>query len=193
MLRRMPRSDQHSPVVAADGEHIAVLNSLEARRHDLLRHRVAAIHHLAQLIGERFCHASAGIKFRRLPALLTPCGASKRERLIELLEGHVQRASKQVCNHGCLSNMVRMEVGADDALDGLAQQVFFEYAVPQALGASIVPASVHDKPAIIVFKEIEVDVVKTAVKGHFEPLDSGRNLAQRALLGMFGPLVAEGA
>jgi len=82
---------------------------------------------------------------------------------------------------------------ANHALDGLVRQMRFEYAVPQPLGAIIVPASVHDEPSIIVFKEIEVDVVKTAFKGHFEPLDGLRDLAERPLLRMTRPSVAEGA
>jgi hypothetical protein len=69
-----------------------------------------------------------------------------------------------------------MEMGDDDACDGLAAQGVLEHAVPGGAGFLGVDAGVDESPAVAVFQHPQVDMVQLERQGHAQPAHAGHDL-----------------
>ena len=64
---------------------------------------------------------------------------------------HPQRALEMVGDHARLTDVVRMHVRANHALNGLSRKVCAEDVVPQISGLFVIQSSIDDVPAVDVF------------------------------------------
>lgn len=66
---------------------------------------------------------------------------------------------------------------ADDANYRLVLQAIVKYGPPEASCLLIVQSSVNNKPPIVVFQKVEIDVIQRSSHGHGEPSNAGSDRA----------------
>ena len=185
VLGRVPLTDYHLPVPAADRQRLPVTEALVVvgeRRGELAEAAKALLVILQLFVGESRAVIEGDRRgWGRFTRITHDQATSQELRLC-----HVQIAVETFAKPACQTNVVGMHVSADHTVDGFASHEASEQGFPSFLGRIQIEAGIDNGPAVSVLQQPQVDVVQGSRHGKSRPPDTGRHF-ERVIAGVLEP------
>ncbi len=170
----MAEYGDHFPIVATDRKLVAVHHAAIALGHRRHAARIALA--LARRIGNDLARQAVGeVELQRVVAIEAGEIVSRGVRR-EILRGrHPERCAGAFDEPPCAADVIGVVVRDDDVLHGAPGHHAVEVLLPEIERRLDSEAGVHEREAIAVLEDPQVDVVEREGQRHADPTDAGRD------------------
>jgi len=168
MLRRMARADDDAPLAAADRQFIVLAQTAEDVGHarDILA-ETAETRRIA--VDAALAEAGRAVEIQRFLRRFAAGVEDQRLAHQEIGARHLEFDVPFAREPAGEADMIGMEMGDDEAGDGLALEARLKDLTPQGLDLVGRNAGVDHRPAFVAFDQPEIDVVELEGQRHPDP------------------------